>query len=126
MARAKLLLSTSLCLVFSIPAYAADKTFGQIDTNNDGALSRNELASVFSTTGADRVLGRSDRNSDGQLSWAEARSSRNGSYGDNDDSWDRDDGESNSGGYAESDYYGRESDDGIGNVRDYDDGESND
>lgn len=112
----KILITTSLCTVLALPGQAQQVTFGSIDTNNDGQLSREELEGVFGTEGADNVLGNQDKNKDGFITVDEAVSGDD----EDDDEDDDDDSEDDDEDDAEDDE-GDDDDDGEG---DHDEGDS--
>ena len=87
----QLLLTTSLCAVVSMPAFAQARSFSAIDTNSDGVLSLEELEAAFGEDGALLLLSKNDRDSDKSISADEVRLSQDDDDNDDDDSDDNDD-----------------------------------
>ncbi|WP_299642621.1 hypothetical protein [uncultured Ruegeria sp.] len=84
-----LLLTTSLCAASATAAFAQSRPFNEVDSNNDGALTMDELVSVFGRRSAERIVARADRNSDGALTRAEVRASSSNDEGDDEEGSDR-------------------------------------
>ena len=97
----QLLLTTSLCAVVAMPAFAQSRSFSDVDRNNDGVLSEEELETAFGANGAFLFLKENDSDGDGYVSVAEIRLSQ-----DDDESSDESDDDSD-----ESDDDSDESDD---------------
>lgn len=118
-----LLLTSSLCAVATMPAYAQGRAFSDIDTDGNGSLSLAELVEVFGANAAEDIILRADRDEDGELTRLEVRASfsddEEDDEEDDDEEDEEDDGEEND----EEDDEGEddeEDDDGE------DDGESDD
>ena len=112
-----LLMTTSLCAVVAIPAVAQQRTFGQVDTNDDGELSLSELEAAFGVEPAAAFMRQSDLDGSGSVSVAEIQLSQD----DESDDDESDDDESDD---DESD--DDESDDDESDDDDEDDDESDD
>ena len=72
----QLLLTTSLCALIAVPAFAQTLTFSDVDTNRDGHLSQSELEAAFGVDGSALFLSRNDRDGDGNVSVAEIQTSQ--------------------------------------------------
>ena len=72
----QLLLTTSLCAVVAMPAFAQSRSFSDVDRNNDGVLSEEELETAFGANGAFLFLKENDSDGDGYVSVAEIRLSQ--------------------------------------------------
>ena len=72
----QLLLTTSLCAVVAMPAFAQSRSFSDVDRNNDGVLSEEELETAFGANGAFLFLKENDSDGDGYVSVAEIQLSQ--------------------------------------------------
>lgn len=91
MTLSRLLLTTSLCAVVSFPAFAQQRSFNAIDTDQDGSLSAAELEAAFGAEGAARVLLRADRDGSNSLSVGEIRGRSGDDENDDENDDDEDD-----------------------------------
>ncbi|SMX24699.1 EF hand [Boseongicola aestuarii] len=88
----QLLLTTSICAVVAMPAFAQARSFADVDTDGNGELSLEELKEAFGNAGANSILVRNDRDGDGAVTVAEIKISKDDE--DDDDEDDEDDDES--------------------------------
>ena len=113
------LLTTSLCAVVAMPAFAEAKKFSDVDKNGNGKLSKEELLIAFGEEGADSILERSDINGDDEVSLDEVKIANDDDESDDEDgSDDSDDDDDDSDESNDS-----EDDDGDDNDDDDDDGD---
>jgi hypothetical protein len=88
----QLLLTTSLCALIAVPAFAQSLTFNDVDTDSDGHLSQSELETAFGADGSALFLNQNDRDGDGNVSVAEIQTSQDEDRSDdNNDSNESDD-----------------------------------
>jgi len=87
----QLLLTTSLCAVVSMPAFAKSLSFSAIDTNSDRVLSKDELVAAYGVDDALLLLSKNDGNGDKSISADEVRLSQDDDDNDDDDDDDDDD-----------------------------------
>ena len=85
----QLLLTTSICAVVAMPAFAQAKSFAEVDTNNDGELSEAELLAAFGEAGKNNIMARNDRDGNGVVTVAEIKISQDDE--DDEDDEDEDD-----------------------------------
>jgi hypothetical protein len=120
----QLLLTTSLCAMIAMPAFAqSTRTFNEVDTDLDGELSQIELETAFGANGSALFLNQNDRDGDGNVSVAEIQMSQDDarSVGGNDN-------DSNIAGNATAVYSGSDNDSNESHVggSDNDSNESHD
>jgi hypothetical protein len=129
------LLTTSLCAVVAMPAFAEAKKFSDVDKNGNGKLSRKELFDAFGAEGAESIWSTYDTDGDGDVSLAEVKirydkdesDDEDGSDDSNDDDDDDDDSdESDETGDDDSDDDSDESDETGDDDSDDDSDESDD
>jgi len=89
-----LLLTTSLCAVAAMPAFAQARSFSEVDQNDDGFLSEVELVAAFGASGASSIILRSDMDEDGSVSIAEIKISHDDDESDDEDDDEPDDDDS--------------------------------
>jgi len=121
----RFLLTTSLCAVVAMPAFAEAKKFSDVDQDGNGELSRKELVAAFKNAGADSILLRSDMDGNGLVTIAEIKMSHDEDDEDDDDDdepEDDDDSEDDS----EDDDGDDDDDDGDSEDDDGDDGDDDD
>jgi len=82
------LLTTSLCAVVAMPAFAQARKFSDVDQNDDGMLSEEELVDAFDNAGAASILLRSDMDKDGKVSIREIKMSHDDDESDDEDGRD--------------------------------------
>jgi hypothetical protein len=80
----QLLLTTSLCALIAVPAFAQSLTFNDVDTDSDGHLSQSELETAFGTDGSALFLNQNDRDGDRNVSVAEIQTSQDDDRSDDD------------------------------------------
>ena len=123
------LLTTSLCAVVAMPAFAEAKKFSDVDQDGNGKLSIAELLKAFGEEGARSILKRSDRNGDGEVSLDEVKISHDDDESDDedgsDDSDDDDDDDSDESNDSEDDG-GEDDDDDDDDDSDDDDDDDDD
>ena len=87
----QLLLTTSLCAVVSMPAFAKSLSFSVIDRDSDGVLSLEELEFAFGEDDALLLFSKNDGNGDKSISADEVRLSQDEDDNDDDDDDNDDD-----------------------------------
>jgi hypothetical protein len=87
----QLLLTTSLCALIAVPAFAQSLTFSDVDTNGDGHLSWSELETAFGIDGSARFLSQNDRDGNNSVSVAELQISQDDDESDDDNGSDESD-----------------------------------
>ena len=87
----QLLLTTSICAVVAMPAFAQAKSFAEVDTNNDGELSEAELLAAFGEAGKNNIMARNDRDGNGVVTVAEIKISQDDEDDEDDENDDEDD-----------------------------------
>ena len=90
----QLLLTTSICAVVAMPAFAQAKSFAEVDRNNDGKLSEEELFKAFGEAGKNNIMARYDLDKNGVVTVAEIKIYQDDEDDDEDDEDDEDDDES--------------------------------
>ena len=104
----QLFLTTSLCAVVAMPAFAQSRSFSDVDRDNDSVLSEEELKTAFGANGAFLFLKENDSNGDGYVSVAEIQLSQDDDESDDESDDDSDESDDDS---DESDDDSDESDD---------------
>ena len=122
----QLLLTTSICAVVAMPAFAQARSFADVDTDGNGELSLEELKEAFGNAGANSILVRNDRDGDGAVTVAEIKISQDDEDDDDEDDEDEDDDESSDEDDDEDDEDDDEDDDESSDEDDDSDDESSD